>query len=83
MKEFVRKHCKNYHFLGSVAICLAVFIVMLSLKVDLQWFWLLLYAALILPFTPFISDPTQYFRCSPDATVVRQCASDRLCEPLL
>lgn len=53
---------KNYYFWGSLGVCLIIFIVMISLKLDLQWFWLLLYAALIIPFSPFISDPKKYFR---------------------
>ena len=28
----------------------------------LQWWWLVIYAVLILPFAPYITDPTKYFR---------------------
>jgi hypothetical protein len=34
----------------------------LPCQVNLQWFWILLYAALIIPFSPFIVNPRRYFR---------------------
>lgn len=62
MKTRFRKSLKNYHFWGSLGVGLIIFVVMISLRLDLQWFWLLLYAALIIPFSPFISDPKKFFR---------------------
>lgn len=61
-KQMLRKSFKSYHFWGSLGVCLIIFIIMISLRLDLQWFWILLYAALIIPFSAFITDPTKYFR---------------------
>ncbi|WIA39872.1 hypothetical protein OEZ86_013316 [Tetradesmus obliquus] len=35
---------------------------MMATRVDLQWFWLLLFAASTVPFAPWASDPVKYFR---------------------
>ena len=29
---------------------------------DLQWFWLVLYAALTIPFAPYVASPARFFR---------------------
>ena len=42
---------------------MCIFIVMISLQLWLQWFWLLLYAALIIPFAPWQSVPMRFYRC--------------------
>ena len=43
-------------------IFIVIFIVMISLQLWLQWFWLLLYAALIIPFAPWQSIPMRFYR---------------------
>jgi len=43
-------------------IFVVIFIVMISLQLWLQWFWLLLYAALIIPFAPWQSIPMRFYR---------------------
>ncbi|KAL0034477.1 hypothetical protein WJX79_004596 [Trebouxia sp. C0005] len=35
---------------------------MMACRVNLQWFWLLLYAALILPFAPYVTKPEFFYR---------------------
>ncbi len=35
---------------------------MMAFRVNLQWFWLLLYAALILPFAPYVTKPEFFYR---------------------
>ncbi|KAK9829007.1 hypothetical protein WJX72_003371 [[Myrmecia] bisecta] len=35
---------------------------MISCQVNLQWYWILLYAALIVPFSPFIVNPRLFYR---------------------
>ncbi|CAL8463500.1 g3034 [Coccomyxa elongata] len=35
---------------------------MASLRVKLQWFWLLLYAVITIPFAPFVASPIKFFR---------------------
>jgi hypothetical protein len=32
------------------------------LQVDLQWFWLVLYAAITVPFAPYVANPSRFFR---------------------
>lgn len=58
------KHIRSRWFWGSLAVILVFFIVMISLKLDMQWFWLLLYATITVPFAPFIRSPIKFFRYS-------------------
>ena len=32
------------------------------LQIDLQWFWLVLYAAITVPFAPYVANPSRFFR---------------------
>lgn len=59
-----KKHIRSRWFWGSLAVILVFFIVMISLKLDMQWFWLLLYAIITVPFAPFIRSPIKFFRYS-------------------
>lgn len=58
----VLAHLKSWYFLGTTGCLLAVMVVMLACKVDLQWFWLLLFAAVTVPWAPWASDPVRFFR---------------------
>ena len=49
-------------FWGSLIVILIFFIVMISVRLNLQWFWLLLYAVITVPFAPFIRSPIKFFR---------------------
>ena len=55
-------YLKSWYFIGSVACLLAAFVGMMAAKVDLQWFWMLLFAATTVPFAPWVADPVQFFR---------------------
>ena len=55
-----REH--RLHFFGTLAVLVVFFSFMMAFKVNLQWFWLLLYAALILPFAPYVTKPEFFFR---------------------
>ena len=55
-----REH--RLHFFGTLAVLVVFFIFMMAFQVNLQWFWLLLYAALILPFAPYVTKPEFFFR---------------------
>ena len=37
-------------------------LVCILLQVDLQWFWLVLYAAITVPFAPYVANPSRFFR---------------------
>ncbi len=50
------------HFWGTLIILIIFFVVMMACRVNLQWFWLLLYAALILPFAPYVTKPEFFYR---------------------
>ena len=50
------------HFWGTLIILVIFFVVMMACRVNLQWFWLLLYAALILPFAPYVTKPEFFYR---------------------
>ena len=56
------KALKGKWFWGSIAVILVFFIIMISLQLDMQWFWLLLYAIITVPFAPFIRSPIKFFR---------------------
>ena len=43
-------------------IFIVIFVIMIGLQLWLQWFWLLLYAALIIPFAPWQSIPMRFYR---------------------
>ena len=43
-------------------VILVFFIVMISVRLNMQWFWLLLYAVITVPFAPFIRSPVKFFR---------------------
>lgn len=53
---------QRLHFFGTLAVLVVFFIFMMAFQVNLQWFWLLLYAALILPFAPYVTKPEFFFR---------------------
>jgi hypothetical protein len=55
-------HFKSKYFLCSFAALLLAFVVMMATRLDLQWFWLLLFAASTVPFSPWAADPVKYFR---------------------
>ena len=55
-------HMRTRHFFASLAILLVIAIVMVICRVDMQWYWLILYAAVTIPFAPFVRDPTRFFR---------------------
>ncbi|KAL3138479.1 hypothetical protein ABBQ32_006269 [Trebouxia sp. C0010 RCD-2024] len=55
-----REH--RLHFFGTLAVLVVFFIFMMAFQINLQWFWLLLYAALILPFAPYVTKPEFFFR---------------------
>ena len=61
--------CRQYtfrehrlHFFGTLLVLIVFFIFMMAFRINLQWFWLLLYAALILPFAPYVTKPEFFFR---------------------
>ena len=56
----LREH--RVHFFGTLLVLIVFFIFMMAFQVNLQWFWLLLYAALILPFAPYVTKPEFFFR---------------------
>lgn len=58
----LKKHFRSRWFWGSIVIIMAFFIVMISLQLNMQWFWLLLYAVITVPFAPFIRSPVKFFR---------------------
>ena len=62
--EFVqlKKHLRSKWFWGSLTVILIFFIVMISVRLNMQWFWLLLYALITVPFAPFIRSPIKFFR---------------------
>ena len=53
---------QRLHFFGTLAVLVVFFVLMMAFQVNLQWFWLLLYAALILPFAPYVTKPEFFFR---------------------
>lgn len=53
---------QRLHFFGTLAVLVVFFVFMMAFQVNLQWFWLLLYAALILPFAPYVTKPEFFFR---------------------
>jgi hypothetical protein len=55
-------YLKSWYFIGSVACLLAAFVAMMAARVDLQWFWMLLFAASTIPFAPWVADPVRFFR---------------------
>ena len=55
-----RQH--RLHFWGTLTVLVIFFIFMMAFRVNLQWFWLLLYAALILPFAPYVTKPEFFYR---------------------
>lgn len=55
-------HMRTRHFFASLAILLVIAIIMVICRVDMQWYWLILYAAVTVPFAPFVRDPTRFFR---------------------
>ena len=57
-----RDRYTRIHFWGTLFVLVIFFVVMMACRVNLQWFWLVLYAALILPFAPFVRDPKFFFR---------------------
>ena len=58
----LRKHLRSKWFWGSLIVILLFFIVMISVRLNMQWFWLLLYAVITVPFAPFIRSPIKFFR---------------------
>ena len=52
------------HLVYRWCVFILIFILMISLQLWLQWFWLLLYAALIIPFAPWQSIPMRFYRCA-------------------
>ena len=61
--------CRQYmfkdhrlHFFGTLTLLMIGFVFMMAFRVNLQWFWLLLYAALILPFAPYVTKPEFFYR---------------------
>lgn len=55
-------HLKSWYFIGSSAVMIVAFVAMMAARLDLQWFWLLLFAATTVPFAPWASEPVKYFR---------------------
>lgn len=55
-------HVKSWHFIGSLVCLAAAFVGMMVAKVDLQWFWMLLFAVTTVPFAPWARDPVLFFR---------------------
>lgn len=62
--SFIRYAFRDHrvHFWGTLLILVIFFVVMMACRVNLQWFWLVLYAALILPFAPYVTRPEFFFR---------------------
>eukprot|EP00878_Enallax_costatus_P010689 GHUV01011165.1.p1 GENE.GHUV01011165.1~~GHUV01011165.1.p1 ORF type:complete len:509 (+),score=97.58 GHUV01011165.1:266-1792(+) len=55
-------HVKSWYFIGSMVFLAAAFVVMMAVRLDLQWFWLLLFALITVPFAPWARNPVLYFR---------------------
>ncbi|KAF6258847.1 hypothetical protein COO60DRAFT_1622110 [Scenedesmus sp. NREL 46B-D3] len=55
-------YVKTKFFLCSIAALLVAFVVMMATRVDLQWFWLLLFAVFTIPVSPWTADPVKFFR---------------------
>lgn len=55
-------HLKSWYFIGSLVCLAAAFVGMMIARLDLQWFWLLLFALITVPFAPWVRDPVLYFR---------------------
>lgn len=55
-------HIKSWYFIGSLVVLAAAFVVMMAVRLDLQWFWMLLFALITVPFAPWAREPVVYFR---------------------
>lgn len=55
-------HIKSWYFIGSLVCLAAAFIGMMVARLNLQWFWMLLFALITVPFSPWTRDPVNYFR---------------------
>lgn len=45
--------------------CIHVWLIAYTSYSFCRWFWLLLYAAITIPFAPFVVQPIKFFRCCP------------------
>lgn len=61
-RQAALSYCRSWYFIGSLVILAAVFAFMKGFKLDLQWFWLLLFALFTIPLSPWIKDPVRFFR---------------------